>query len=152
MNANHQNSMLALCLPGSSSIYLTAVIIVNCGVSLSTPWNLSPLPPPTISPYRFKKPSILALIHSPFKFWAKSKGLNKTFSFLRMTAWKWRHLNLPWAMREETVQQDCKWRKIGKRSKASCLFSVGKLSRTTCEAAALFLDRLCISLAKNGGF
>lgn len=52
--------------------------------------------------------SILALAFPPFRLCVQSEEEKEAFSFLGMTAWMWRHLNLPRATREETVWHDRK--------------------------------------------
>lgn len=66
-----------------------------------------------------------ACFFNSFSVWIfvlDSKFREERWFFPGITTWMWLHLNLPWAMREETVWHDCKCRKIGK-IKQSILFT-----------------------------
>lgn len=93
--------------------------------------------------------SILALAFPPFRLCVQSEEEKEAFSFLGMTAWMWRHLNLPRATREETVWHDCKWRKIGK-AKQSILFILGwKAQQNNLRSHSLVFGRIILFVSKK---
>lgn len=96
-----------------------------------------------------KNLSILALAFPPFRLCVQSEEEKEAFSFLGMTAWMWRHLNLPRATREETVWHDCKWRKIGK-AKQSILFILGwKAQQNNLRSHSLVFGRIMLFVSKK---
>lgn len=93
--------------------------------------------------------SILALAFPPFRLCVQSEEEKEAFSFLGMTAWMWRHLNLPRATREETVWHDRKWRKIGK-AKQSILFILGwKAQQNNLRSHSLVFGRIMLFVSKK---
>lgn len=96
-----------------------------------------------------KNLNILALAFPPFRLCVQSEEEKEAFSFLGMTAWMWRHLNLPRATREETVWHDCKWRKIGK-AKQSILFILGwKAQQNNLRSHSLVFGRIMLFVSKK---
>lgn len=145
----HAHFLSALRLLCSSSPMFVVEIFVNCELYCSTLGPLFFLQ--FFSGYHCmdKNLSILALAFPPFRFCVQSEEEKEAFSFLGMTAWMWRHLNLPRATREETVWHDCKWRKIGK-AKQSILFILGwKAQQNNLRSHSLVFGRIMLFVSKK---